>query len=146
MNGSPFEQSVQTKPEQLNILLPDPGLSWQDSDHAATVVALRSDRLGDDALPESLGRELMRTLLKTLAEGPVVPQAIVLYGQAVNLAQADHFLVAYLQHLERRGSDILCCRISHTALQSAKAPEVGHLVDWIDILACFDRAAKVLWP
>lgn len=138
------------KPELKNgsfgFVLPEPLLEWQNHQSGDPVIVLRSERLGDDTIPGELGHSLMAAFLKSIAAGPAVPSALLLYGSAVCLAAPDSPFSELLQRLQKKGCEILCCRISYTSLVEGDKPPVGQLADWIDLTDRMQKAKKTLWP
>lgn len=137
---------TELKNGSFGFVLPDPLLEWQDHHSGAPVIVLRSRRLGDDTIPGDLGETLMTAFIRTIAAGPAVPAALLLYGSAVCLAAPDSPQLDVLRRLQKGGCEILCCQISYTSLVDDDKPPVGQLADWIELTDRMQKAQKVLWP
>ena len=71
------------------------------------VFTIKSDAIGRG--DDDLGRALMASFLRLLAEGPGKPASMVFLNSGVRLVCEGSLCLEYLKKLEERGVEILAC-------------------------------------
>lgn len=106
-----------------------------------TLLLVRSDVLGqEDGLA---GRELVRDLLVAIAEGPEVPETVVLMGSGLWLLE-DAAVRACLERMHGRGVDLVTCKSSAARYPLKTGGLLGREAGMEELAAMLFMAERVL--
>lgn len=108
------------------------------------VLAIAGLSMGDG--DTELGKQLMLDLINDLPRQDNLPQTIVFYNAAVNLACEDSEIISSLQFLEAQEIDILVCKKSLDYFKLKQSLSVGKPATIQEINSCFLNADYLIRP
>jgi hypothetical protein len=120
----------------------EPGLAAESGRMRGCVIYLNSDAIGSGGREH--GRSLMRAFLYTLTEIAPQPEAIILAGDAVRLAQPGSDTFECLSLMQEQGVQILLAEQSVREIPDGANTAVGRTVTMHIILDKLLRAEKVI--
>jgi hypothetical protein len=120
----------------------EPGLAAASGRMRGCVIYLNSDAIGGGAREH--GRSLMRAFLYTLTEIAPQPEAIIMAGDAVRLAQPGSDAFECLSLMQEQGVQILLAEPSVREAPDGVNAAVGRTVTMHIILDRLLRAEKVI--
>ncbi len=120
----------------------EPGLAAASGRIRGCVIYLNSDAIGSGGRDH--GRSLMRAFLYTLTEIAPQPEAIILAGEAVRLAQPGSDTFECLSLMQEQGVQILLAEQSVREMPDGENTAVGRMATMHIILDRLLRAEKVI--
>ncbi len=125
--AGPQEQTVRTDPEPSGVKI---------------MVMCGTDRLGHG--DDDLGRKLMISYIKTLAEMRPDLWRLVFLNSGVKLAVSGSEVLEILQEYEKEGLHILVCGTCLTHFDLLEEKAVGETTNMLDIVTAMHLADKVI--
>jgi selenium metabolism protein YedF len=108
------------------------------------VILFASDRIGDG--PDELGRVLVRSFVKTLAEQGPFPWRVVCLNSGIALTTEGSPVADDLRAMESAGAEILSCGTCLDYFHAKEKLLVGRVSNMREILETLTRAGRVLRP